>query len=53
MSGNPVMAPVESGQSRISSIVLSSAAEVPTIATSFWHAWISASRVCAGLTCES
>ena len=54
MSGRPVTAPVESLQLRISSTDgQRTTAEVPTVATSFWHAWISALVVAFGLSFES
>ena len=53
MSGRPVTAPVESLQLRISSTDASDTAEVPTMATSFSHAWISALVVALALSFES
>ena len=53
MSGRPVTAPVESLQLRISSTDVRNTAEVPTAATSFWHAVICAFFVSAGFSFES
>ena len=53
MSGRPVVAPVESLQLRISSTDASDTADVPTAATSFSHAWISALVVALALSFES
>ncbi len=53
MSGRPVAAPVESLQLRISSTDASDTADVPTTATSFSHASISALVVALALSFES
>ena len=52
-SGSPVMAPVESGQLRMFSTDVRNTDEVPTIATSFWHASIWALVVAFGFSFES
>ena len=49
----PVAAPVESLQLRMLSTELSDTAEVPTMATSFSHAWISALVVALAFSFES
>ena len=53
MSGRPVTAPVESLQLRMLSTDVRNTDEVPTMATSFWHALISALVVSFGFSFES
>ena len=54
-SGIPVAAPVESLQARMSATVaeVSNEPDVPTIARSFSHPWIAASRDALALSFES
>ncbi len=53
MSGRPVTAPVESLQLRMLSTEVRNTDDVPTMATSFGHAWISALVVAFGFSFES
>ena len=53
MSGRPVGWPLMSLQASMSSTLFRNSAVVPTIAKSFWHAWMIALRVSSALSLES